>query len=63
MKKYIKFVLILMVLSVLIGKFGVSRETYARAEEPAISHRQLVWLYTLENCESQGRESLKIMDS
>ncbi len=43
--------------------FPVNKVEYVKAEEETITHQQLVWLYTLENCESRGREDIKILDS
>ena len=64
MKKIICFLVFLIILLlIVILFFPVNREHYAKAEEFQISHQQEVWIHTLEFCESQGREDLKILDS
>lgn len=63
MKKIIYSLLIMGLLSIGLQIFGVSRQSYVKAEQPLITHKQEVWLHTLEFCESRGREQVKIMDS
>lgn len=63
MKKYIWVALILMVSSIFFYKFVVAKETYIAPEYPLPTHKQKVWLHTLQFCESRGREVIKIMDS
>lgn len=54
-----KFILIIVVLTICLLEFGVSRATYVKAEElqPIITHAQDVWISALEWCESRGKPS------
>lgn len=64
MKKYHIWVLLLLIVMMFLMKhYCVSSEVYVQAAEVLPTHKQTVYLHTMQYCESKGIQDIKILDS